>query len=317
MNKLLGGLIVVGCVAAIGGVALFSIGYANSTDDTKLITNDKEVTETFSNFNVDLETYKIEFKKSTDGKNRVVSVEQENNVNDIKVENNTLSIKQSDNRPWYKKIFNFNLSSKLGVTVYLTNTDYENLVCKCHTGSINVNTGFVFSTITLSNNTGSTYLESSSTGATSINGDTGSINVKNMTASSLDIENDTGSINVSNVETTGNIKIEDETGSLNLSNLKCQNLEASTSTGSINISTSSTTEIMKVSGSTGSIRLDRVDCSSAKLKTSTGSINGTFLTAKIFSAKSSTGSVSVPTSTTGGLVEAETSTGSINLSIAA
>ena len=63
--------------------------------------------------------------------------------------------------------------------------------------------------------------------------------------------------------------------------------------------------------STGSVKLVDSDANSLYIKTSTGSVNLTLLSEKVFYATSSTGSVSVPKSTTGGLCEIHTSTGSI------
>ena len=51
------------------------------------------------------------------------------------------------------------------------------------------------------------------------------------------------------------------------------------------------------------------------IKTTTGSVKGSLLSSKIFMARSDVGKITVPRTTTGGICEIETDTGTINITI--
>ena len=76
-----------------------------------------------------------------------------------------------------------------------------------------------------------------------------------------------------------------------------------------------TTEKFDIKCTTGSVHFDHSDASDIKVKTTTGGVKGTLLSDKIFFTKSSTGSINVPKSTTGGTCDLETTTGSIKIDI--
>ena len=316
MRKFLIGLAIFGVIAAIAGGVIFAIGYSQSKDGNQDVSRTVDVNETFENLDIDVMTSNVTFKHAVDGQNKVEIVEKEKIHNDVKVENNTLKIKQVDDRKWYEKMFDWNWAlDKLSVTVYVTENTFSAFNCSSHTGSIEVTSGFTFESLKAKSNTGSVRLNSDVTGSTICECDTGSVTLSDLTTSSVYAVTHTGSINLTNVTVSGNITASDSTGTVNLNNVHCNNLDVECGTGSVNVNNSIAVGNMKIEASTGSIRFTSSDAASLNLKTSTGSIKGTLLTAKIFQAKSSTGSVRVPTSTTGGLCVAETTTGSIDLSI--
>ena len=316
MRKLFGFLIGIGVIALIAGGVLIAVGYFNGENSAKYVTEMIELNDSFTDFNIDLKTSNIEFIKSDDGKNKIFFKEIENIRSTASVQNNTLVIKQTDSRPWYKKMFFFNYFQNTEIKVYLTETNYANMTCSSNTGNIKINYDFTFTALTAKNNTGSISIYCNVTGGINADNDTGSVNISDVTTKSINIEADTGSINLNNLNVTDDIRIDNETGSIKIENSKCANLYAKASTGSIKVTNSSMDSNMDLKTSTGSIKLDKVETNTAYLKSTTGSISGTFTSPKIFSAKSKTGSVNVPSSASGGLVVVETSTGSINLSIA-
>ena len=317
MKKFFIGLAVVGVIAAIAGGVIFAIGLSTSKNGNNNITRTVEVEDSFENFDFDLMTSDIEVKKSVDGKNKVEIVEKEKISNVVKVEDNTLKIKQEDSRKWYEKIFDWSWTfDDLKVTVYVAEGTYNNFVCGNNTGAIVINSGFTFSTMNVTSNTGSIKVNSNVTGAVVCENNTGSITLSDITAASINATGDTGSVNFTNVTVSGDIKAEADTGSVNFDNTRCVNIDVDSGTGSVNLKNTIASGNIKIESSTGSIKFDHSDADSLNLKSSTGSIKGTLLTSKIFQASSSTGSVKVPTSTTGGLCVVHTSTGTIDLSIA-
>lgn len=113
------------------------------------------------------------------------------------------------------------------------------------------------------------------------------------------------------------IVVEADTGKMSLGDVLATDwIAAGTKTGDITITKTAAGGLFKLRASTGDITLDRADAGEFDIETSTGSVKGTILTEKIFTAKSSSGRITVPETTTGGKCRVVTSTGRIDLAIA-
>lgn len=145
--------------------------------------------------------------------------------------------------------------------------------------------------------------------------DTGSVSVNSVSAENLDAESDTGSVRLTDVNVSREAEAKTDVGRVELTNLSCGTLDAHTDTGSITMTNVIAAGALKAESDTGSIRLDRCDAASLDLKSDTGSITGTLLSSKIFVTKTDLGRISVPDTTSGGTCRAETSIGSIELSV--
>lgn len=319
MGKVIGTLVAVGVLALVAGGVVVGVGYATTRneEDSAMEKREEVLEESFEDLKIDLDRSNIEFKKSEDGKNRVVCYEREKTFSKVEVDGNTLKITQRDERPWYKKWF-FNwgwvTGDEMKVTVYLAGDAYNNLKVESKIGSVNVSSGFTFSTVDAETNTGSITMNSNVTNALEMKTNTGSIHATDVTAASLKAKSDTGSISFTNVSIAGDIKVEKHTGSMNISDSHCENMDVESTTGSVNVERTTADGHMNIKSSTGSIHFDNADAATLNLESSTGSIKGSLLTAKRFQASSSTGAVNVP-NTDGGLCVVKTSTGSIKLTV--
>ena len=297
MGKVIGTLVTVGVLALLVGGVVVGVGYA-TTKNEEYKTQEREFDDTFKDFVVNTETSDVEFKKSEDGKNKVVCFEGENAESKIEFDGTTLKITQEDNRPWYKKWF-FNWGwingKEMKVTIYLAGDTYNNLNVESRIGDINVGSGFTFSTVEASTNTGD-------------------IEATDMNSTSLKTSSDTGKMIFKNVNVAGDIKVEKHTGKMIIEDSHCDNMDVESTTGSVEVTKTTADGHMNIKSSTGSIKFDSADAATLNLESSTGSIKGSLLTAKRFQASSSTGTVNVP-NTDGGLCVVKTSTGSIKLTV--
>lgn len=66
---------------------------------------------------------------------------------------------------------------------------------------------------------------------------------------------------------------------------------------------------------TGDIKFDKCDAAEIDILTSTGNITGSLLTDKVFIARSNTGRINVPETTTGGKCKLTTNTGNIKIHV--
>lgn len=166
----------------------------------------------------------------------------------------------------------FSLFKSPKMTVYLTADHYESLVIDGSTGDVTIPEKLSFGDVNIKISTGKIYSESSADGNYKIKSSTGDITLKGVMAKDIDVEVSTGDVTF--IDTV--------------------------SSGSLN-----------VKASTGDIRFENSDAHDVKVKTSTGDVTGNFRTDKVFATKTSTGSVVVPDTHTGGKCEITTSTGDI------
>ena len=256
-----------------------------------------EVTETY-NIDEPYTDIKIEGKdldviiNSSNNENKVVYSENKKVTIETNVIDGVLTIKQNDNRKFYDMLFNF---SDFEVNLYLTEELINSLNIKGQVGDIEINKGFTFSNVGISNSTGDVEFKS---------------NVKN----NLSISNSTGDIEVENSNVGGSLNIETRTGDIELSNTNCNELDIKVSTGDTELVNTLVTTDFKMEGSTGDVRFDEFDASNIEVSVGTGNVKGTIKSSKIFIAKSETGSVSVPETVIGGVCKITTSTGNIKIS---
>ena len=159
------------------------------------------------------------------------------------------------------------------------------------------------------------YIPEAAYGDLSINNGTGDINIPDrFSFKNIALKTSTGGIDNA-ASTNGNIKISVSTGDVKIKNVSPLDFELSSSTGDVYLEGVTASENMKIKTSTGDIRLVNCDAKSLEFKSSTGDISGVLLTEKVFSARTSTGKVSLPDTKSGGKCKVTTSTGNIRFSV--
>ena len=111
------------------------------------------------------------------------------------------------------------------------------------------------------------------------------------------------------------IDVSVSTGSIDLTGVSCKALATKGSTGDICLDNVIADESINIKRSTGNVKFVKCDAEEIFVKVSTGDVTGSLLSDKVFSTKTSTGRVSVPNTTTGGVCEITTNTGDINIEI--
>ena len=283
----------------------------------------------------------------------VVIHEQEKQPHTVRVENGTLIINRRDEREWYDHISPFSFSSPK-ITVYLPETTYESLYVNSNTGDVETHGSLTFGNVDIHTDTGDITLKSQITGILTAKVDTGKIDVWGVNSDAVTLSADTGDISLYNAQIKGDVTVTTDTGHQTISNLQCRNLtlkcttggltcesvqideslqfksssgrvslsrircgtlNGKASTGDINCSDLIATGELRMETSTGDITLAASDAATLNIKTDTGDVEGSLLSEKIFYTESDTGHIRVPKSTSGGICEVITDTGSITFEI--
>lgn len=305
-------LIIVGGIIFVGVMSIFKWDFSNLST-AKYETNSYDIGEDFDSIFVNTEISDVEFLLSDDGKRRVECYEEENSKHTVGVKDGTLSIDIDNKKRWYNYVgFDFKTPQ---ITVYLNDSDYNALTVKSSTGHVTVPKNLKFGNIDIELSTGDVECMASATGSMKIKATTGSITVSEVNAKELDLTATTGKITLSDTVCEGSVTVNTTTGKTELTELKCESLTSTGSTGAAVLNNVSATKKLSVTRSTGKITLDASDGGEVFLKTSTGNVSGSLLTDKVFITHTSTGSIDVPKTTSGGVCEISTSTGNIKMTI--
>lgn len=285
-------LIIAGAVVFAGALAIINFDFAKLSTQ-KLETSVYEFNEDFDNIVVNVETSAVTFVPSDNDVCKVACVEEERLKHSVKIQDGTLTILAVNNRKWFDNIcINFQ-SPK--VTVYLPGEKYTSLSVATATGNIEIPDKFRFETVAVA-------------------GTTSNITCHAQVSKSVEVSTTTGNITLDSAQAE-TVELSATTGKIIVNNVACNKLTAKSSTGPIRLKNVVAEESINAQNTTGGVEFGGCDAAGITVKTSTGDVSGTLLSEKIFFTDTSTGSVSVPKTTSGGKCEITTSTGDIDIGI--
>lgn len=244
----------------------------------------------FTKIEIDTRVTDVTLARSEDEGCRVVCEEPEDLHHTVKVEDGTLKITLE-----VKKSFSF-YTRDMDMVVYLPATEYDSLCVENSTGDVVVPSGYSF-------------------GELKVSLSTGDIRLTDLSANTIDLTVSTGKVALQKVACDGTISINVSTGKTTLTEVTCKNLKSIGSTGNLTLTDVLATERFDLERSTGNILFEHSDAETITVETSTGKVTGTLRSDKIFITKTSTGSISVPETTSGGTCKIYTSTGRIEIEI--
>lgn len=321
--------IIIAVVLIFAGIAISSFAFRNLTFSDKsgkefvesfstaeYVTNTHVVDEKFTDISINTSVADVTFELANDGKCKVVCREEKGVEHTVSVKGGKLIIEKTDEREWYEHIsigVNFEPET---VTVYLPQKDYNRLYISDNTGKVEISEIFSFRSAQVETDTGYIDFYAKVKESMAAGSDTGHVTISCGNPQSLNIQTSTGYIFVDSMKVHGDIYAGASTGHVELENVRCENLEVRTSTGAINLEHVIASGKADISASTGNVELRGFDAAEIYISTSTGQVSGTILSDKVFLTESSTGSIDVPKSVTGGICEISTSTGDIEIEIA-
>lgn len=291
---------IIGFVCLLLGAIILLATFASAGFDIEklysrqLITTLYEFEDDFDKIHISVLTSDVTFARAGDGKTKIEVRETEKIPHTVSVDENTLEITDKDMRKWADRL-NFG-DAKVSITVYLPKDAYESADVRTLTGDINIVPGFSF-------------------GSLQANTSSGKIVVTGVQAETMIALGTTGKIMITDAVVQEELVSMMTTGDIGICRAQSQNLEVSATTGDVSLTEVIIKDLMSVEVTTGDISFGETDAGMALLKATTGDIEGNFLTDKIVYAKTTTGSVRVPDSQTGGLCTANTTTGDIEITI--
>ncbi len=331
-------IILVAICLIIAGLATLTAAFVMADFSFEGFSSERfeEVTYTvYGNFEhilIATDIHDVAIALSSDNSCRIVGSESKNIKIEYELEDNTLVIKTTDERKWYDHIGIF--VDEAALTLYLPKDIYTSFTAAANTGDILLPHGFTFTGAAVATSTGDIRVYSKITGELGLAASTGSIIVRDIEPTKLDVSVSTGTIMLDNIKTDGEITLESSTGGTELHSVEAGGITSHGTTGDlllknvyvqndINIkrNTGDVTLTSVIAGSlgietsTGDVKLNSSDAESIEIETDTGKVEGTLLTDKVFITESSTGSIKIPHTNSGGTCKIRTSTGDIKITI--
>ncbi len=290
-------LFISAAAVAVAGMILIGISFAMGGDKNLFKTTN--VTHTaegkFTDISVSSSMTDIIVKLSDDGKTYAVCSEDEKITFSLSVENGVLCLEEKDNSTW-KDHIGISFDTRRA-TLYLSESEYENITVNTESGSIKCENGLYFNSASVTASSGSISINAQISEKLYACTSSGGIEIADVSPRTLDVSAQSGSVHLVNINTS-NASARSSSGSIKLLNVVCDS-------------------IMNVKSSGGSINIDMCDAPQMVLNSASGNIKGTVLTDKIFNASSNSGKIDCPASVNGGgTCTVSTSSGNIKLKIA-
>ena len=247
-------------------------------------------------------------------------------------EDKHLVIKMTDDRKWYDHISFF--SAEADLVLYLPAGEYDRLSVETDTGDVKVSEEFSFTFVLASAGTGDIEFLAKTHKELSLSCSTGDITVRDVEPEDLRASVSTGNIVVENIKASDKISLSCNTGKIEVHGSEAKNIECWGSTGDILLKyvtveaqvnvrrstgdvtlTSVLADSFVIKTSTGDVKLNLSDAEEINIETDTGRVEGSLLSEKIFKCESSSGSIKVPETHSGGVCKIKTSTGNIHITV--
>lgn len=325
-------MIVIGSAIFVAALAAAGFNFS-SLGGKNYETNVYGITDSFTSVSVDVDTSDVIFAPSDDGSCKVVCYEEEGAKHSVFVSEGVLNISSAEEK-WYQHI-GINVESPK-ITVYLPAFEYDCINVRTDTGDVEIPEVFSFDSFIVSGSTGDVKCSADVSGIAKAELSTGNVYFANSTVGALDIDLSTGNVTISSLLCEGDINVDVTTGNVSVDNTVCKNLRTTGSTGDITLGNVVANENVSIERSTGKVTLrnmiatanlsvltdtgdvviEGADAAEIRIETDTGDVLGAFFSEKIFIARTDTGKVNVPRTTSGGVCEITTDTGDIDISIA-
>lgn len=309
------------CVAAgllIGFVALAALDFnffEMGTMDP--VTNTYTVTDSFTNIKVWGAECDVRLIPSEDGTCTVLCNETDRITHTVAVKNGTLTIERTDDRRWYEHIgFTWSYWGSMEVVVYLPERAYGDLDVRTLSGKADIPSDFSFDSAKVDGTSGDVHFMAAVEGELRLKTVSGDIQAGGMNPETLTATSTSGDITLDSITVRAAFICKTVSGDQRISSLACQNATVGSTSGNVFASDLIASEHIRMEAVSGSLNLARCDADTLWLKTVSGDVTGSLRTEKAFVTHTTSGTVRVPDSISGGTCEVKTVSGGIRFDIA-
>ena len=272
------------------------------------------IEEPFTSLFIDGAECDVRLLPSEDGDCRVVCRESVQIDHTVRVVDGTLTVERVDHRRWYERIMNFRWG-RMEVSVYLPESTYASLSVSSVSGDVTVPADFSFTEAEVQSTSGNVRFLASVENGLSVKTVSGDLSVQEVSPKSLHVRSTSGDVTLSSIRVEGELELRTVSGDLELSQVDCGSLDAETTSGEVDASALRAVEDLRIKTVSGDVDLRSCDADTLWIKTTSGDVSGRLLSEKIFVTNTTSGSVRVPPSASGGKCEVTTTSGDIKFTV--
>lgn len=270
----------------------------------------------FTAIRVRVRESEVNILRSEDGESRVDCVDQACVYHRVFTDGGVLNVETVDERRWYERIKT--LKTSLKVNIYLPEGKYDSLGVETMSGAVRTEHGLVFEKVSIQTMSGAIGFFSGVQNLLELHSMSGSIRAEgDNTLSYVNSATKSGNVELCGFNCRDNVLASSTSGIVRLCNIKGRNCAAKTASGSVSLKNAFAVCRLSAATASGSIRLDGCDANRVELDSASGSIRGSLMSGKQFSARSISGSISLPKDCpdANGECRANTVSGSIAITI--
>lgn len=328
-------LIVAAALVATGIITLTVVAVASGFDAAHLgnvgyIDTTHDVGEAFHSIEIDSDSADILVVPSTDGTCRVVfhDMDSDSIVRSVGVVDGCLTVVRQDKQPLRLSV-SFTAPQ---LTLYLPGDTYDELEVDSGSGRIDISVALKLNEAELEASSGAVSASQltvaheldaeTSSGRLSLadctaaelraHSSSGRVTLERVSCTDADVKTTSGSLGITDLTAGGKLECESSSGAQRLEAVRCGELKLKATSGSLHADDLIASGSLAAETSSGSIRLNGCDAAELELESSSGSIRGSLLSEKVYIATSSSGSVRVPDTRSGGFCRIRTSSGAIH-----
>lgn len=307
-------LILVGAVFCIGAMAAGGFDW-NRLGTMSYVTRTHRIDQAFSGIVVESEEYSVRLLPSQDGECKVLCTDSEDGklFHTVSVLEGTLTIRRQDDRSWHEHVGTS--FAKMEIEVYLPQKDYESLTVRTASGRVEVSRELSFADARVETASGSVHFSAEAGKELTVKTASGRIQISNASPEAMSVRSASGSITLEAIHGDSRLNSETASGRITLTNVECREVTVDTESGGIRFTDVLASEKLSARSASGSVHLERCDAEALSIRTTSGSVKGSLLSEKVFLTDTSSGSVSVPRTVSGGVCEITTASGSIKITI--
>lgn len=305
--------IILGALLSFGAMLTMHFDFS-AFSQTDFTSHTYTIEESFQNISVEDSDCTIQLLPSGDNTCKIVCFESKKVYYTITADEDTLSVKRNDSLKWYDCI-GITYWPDTALTVYLPQTEYNQLCIKSAAGEIEIPDSFTFNDVRLENSSGDVSFQASVNNALTVQAISGEVFVSGPAPRTMDVSSTSGDVTLFSVHPQTQLNANTVSGEIELSDIKGGNISVNSTSGDISFTNVIASERLQAETVSGDIELTDSDANDLQLSTTSGEVSGTLLAGKLFSTNTVSGDVDVPASTDSGTCRIETISGDIDIRI--
>ena len=303
-------LIVCACLLVCAGLGLI-LGSLNNGRNKIMEKEYAFADANISSLEIESGSAEVKLIPATDGVCTVRCAEGANMDYKVWINEGTLHIERVNH--W--SLFPVSLTGDY-IHVYLPDLDYATLWVHSSSGGVAIPWDFTFDNAIIVGSSGRIEFGADVNYEVNIQSSSGGVAVAGASPDTLFISCTSGAVSLVN-SNAGEVTLHSTSGSVKAERVRCKTFESSCTSGSQKLSDVLVEGLLRIDGTSGSVKLDDCDAGEVAIEVVSGSVSGNFLTPKQYDLRSTSGSVSAPSSAapsesgTAGRCTVRTTSGSI------